>query len=209
MRTRTFVLISILICQQSFGQSKRPKVKNIITAENIATENTIINEFLDVELKKDRYKNYNGYDFFIIEEALKKMKPLSDYEFNLKYKDSWGKSINNWILDTIQIKDLKIQLEKEEVYHWKVSDFKNIKVDFYKYEQLRTIINTGAYINLPKRLIIFLSRPLIINENNALISFDIGNGTLGNSAITHFTVLMTKENGKWNEKEYYQDGVFY
>lgn len=173
------------------------------------TENNIVNDFFDAELKKDRYKNYKGYEIFIIEEAIKKSKPLSAYEFNLKYKQSWGKSIENWLLDTVQIKKIKFEIEKEEVYHWRASDFKSTKVNFYKYEELRTIINTGAYTKLPKRLIIFLSKPLIINESNALISFDIGNGELGNSAITHFTVLMEKANEKWEENEYFHDGVFY
>ncbi|WP_293871101.1 hypothetical protein [Flavobacterium sp.] len=180
------------------------------TKKNLTViESDITNHFLKTELDKERYKNYNGYDIFIIEEALKKMKPLSDYEFNLKYKDSWGKSIKNWILDTIQVKDLKFKLEKEEVYHWKISDFKIKKVSLYKNEELMTIINTSAYTNLPKRLIIFLSKPLILNDNNALISFDIGNGELGNSAITHFTVLMEKVNNNWEEKEYFHDDVFY
>ena len=205
------ILLFFLFILSCSAQKKDTMVKSETSSmETNLTEieSNIVNDFLDFELKKDRYKNYKGYEFFIIEEALKKMKPLSDYEFNLKYKDSWGKSIKNWILDTIQIKDLKLKLEKEEVYHWKTSDFKNTKVNFCKYEELRKIINSGAYTRLPKRLIIFLSKPLIIDKSNALISFDIGNGALGNSTITHFTVLMKRVNKVWTEKEFYNDGVF-
>jgi hypothetical protein len=172
------------------------------------TDGNIINDFIDFELKKDRYKNYKGFEIVVIEEALKKMKPISVYEFNLKYKESWGKFIDHWILDSLQVKKIKLELDKEVIYHWKVSDFKNIKVSLLKYEELRTIINTSAYINLPRRLIIYLSRPLIIDEKNAFISFEVGNGQLGFGSITHFTVLMRKVNNKWEQNDYYEDGVF-
>lgn len=204
------ILFSLLISCSAKKNDANYNAKTNSNQSNLSEmESCIIDEFLDAELKKDKYKNYRKHEIFIIEEALKKMKPLSDYEFNMKYKDSWGKSIENWILDTIQIKDIKLKLKNEEVYHWKISDFKNKSVNFYKYEELRIIINTGAYTKIPKRLIIFLSKPLVLNKNNALISFDIGNGELGNSSITHFTVLMKKANDKWEEKEYFYDGVFH
>jgi hypothetical protein len=57
-------------------------------------------------------------------------------------------------------------------------------------------------------LIIYLSRPLIIDEKNAFISFEVGNGQLGFGSITHFTVLMRKVNNKWEQNDYYEDGVF-
>ena len=184
--------------------------KDLISIESkiTETEGNIINDFLEVELEKDRYKNYKDAEIVVIEEVLKKTKPISVYEFNLKYKESWGKFINNWILDTLQIKKIKLDIENEELYYWKVSDFKNIKVSLLKYEELRTIINTGAYSNLPPRLIIYLSKPLIIDENNALVSFEIGDGQFGFASINHFTVLMKKVNNKWEQSDLYYDGVF-
>jgi hypothetical protein len=81
-------------------------------------------------------------------------------------------------------------------------------VSLLKDEELRTIINTGVYVNLPSRLLIYLSKPLIIDENNAFISFEIGNGQLGFASINHFTVLMKKVNNNWVIFEYFYDGVF-
>ena len=217
MRTITFVIISLFIYQQSIGQFTRPKKPDSVKIENnlTETESIIITQFLDTELKKDRYKNYNGHEIYIIEEALKKTKSIDTYLYSLEEWKSMNRinkqrdSENIYFLDSLAIKKLRLKLEKEQIYHWKVSDFKSMKVNLYKYEQLRTIINTGAYVNLPKRLIIFLSKPLIIKENKALISFDIGNGELGNSAITHFTVLLRKVNDEWKDCGHYQDGVFY
>jgi hypothetical protein len=173
------------------------------------TEINIINDFLDTELKLDRYKNYIEYDYFVIKEALKKTKALYAYQFTYNEYYNYQFEKQHWILDSIQIKKLRSDLESEKQYLWKKPDFKSIKVNILEYEELRTIINTGAYLNLPKRLIIFLSRPLIVDDDYALLSFDIGNGDLGNNNITHFTVLMKKERLKWIAKYYFEDGVYY
>jgi len=217
MRTITFIIISLLIYQQSAGQSTRSKVSDSIpTEQNLtATENTLVNVFLEAELKKDRYKYYKEYELFIIEESVKKTKSIDAYLYSLTEWKSMNRiskisdSQNMYFLDSLQLQKINRALQKEQVYHWKVGDFNNLKVGLYKYEELRTIINTGAFVNLPKRLIIFLSKPLIINENNALISFNIGSGEIGNSIISHFTVLLRKENNEWNDSGYYEDGVYY
>jgi hypothetical protein len=217
MRTVTFTIISLLIHQQSVGQSTRPKVSDSVTTEQnlTVTENTLINVFLDAELKKDRYKYYKAYELFIIEESVKKTKAIDTYLYSLEEWKSMNRidkgadSQNLYFLDSLQLQKINRELEKEQIYHWKVSDFRNLKVSLYKYEELRTIINSGAYINLPKRLIIFISKPLIINENNTLISFNIGNGESGNNIINHFTVLLRKENNEWKDSGHYEDGVFY
>lgn len=115
---------------------------------------------------------------------------------------------NQYFLDRLRIKKLKIELEKEELYHWKVTDFRNIKVSLLKYEELRTIINTAAYSKFSSRMVIYLSKPLILNENNAFISFEVGDGQLGFHSINHFTVLMRKIDNKWEQSNYYYDGVY-
>ena len=119
-----------------------------------------------------------------------------------------GDPQNKYFLDTLQINKIKSELENEEIYHWKVSDFKNIKVNLLKYEELRTIINTTAYTNFSSKMIIYLSTPLIIDENNAFLSFEIGNGQRGFQSINHFTILMIKVNKKWMQSDYFYDGVF-
>jgi len=187
--------------------TNKPKEQTNDNNSNLTKiEKTIVNDFLDKELIKERYKNYKDFEIIVIEEALIKTKPLADYEFNYKYKNSWGSSIKEWIIDSLQIKKIKNQLKNEDVYHWKVSDFKNLKVKILKHEELRKTTNTGEY--LQNNLIIYLSKPLIIDKNNVLISFEIGDGGFGFYPITHFTVLMRKINNKWVENGYYEDGVF-
>lgn len=196
-----FVVISLYY---SCAVHNKPVQKNHNELTQI--EKNIIDAFLDAELDKERYYRFKNYKYVVIEEALKKSKPLSDYEFNYKYKNSWGSSITEWILDSLQIKKLQVEIENEEVYHWKVVDFKKDIAYTFKFEELRKTTNTGEY--LQNRLIIYLSRPLIIDENNAFISFEIGNGDLGFYPITHFTVLMRKKENKWVESGFYEDGVF-
>lgn len=217
MRTIIFVIISLLIYQQNVGQSTRPKKSDSVKIENnlTETESTIINIFLDTELKKARYKNYNGYEVFIIEEALKSIVSIDSYSYSLQeWKimnriNKLSDSDNIYFLDSLQIEKLRLELEKELLYHWKASNFKNIKMGVYKYEELKMITNTGAFLNLPKRLIIYLSKPLIINKNNVLISFHIGNGEIGFNSINHSTILLRRVNDEWKESAHYEDGVFY
>ncbi|MEZ4878121.1 MAG: hypothetical protein R2805_11290 [Flavobacterium sp.] len=67
-----------------------------------------------------------------------------------------GEIYYRWILDSLQIKKIKDEIENEEVYHWKESDFKSIKTTMLKYEKLREIIKKGTWFNVTKRLIIFI-----------------------------------------------------
>ncbi|NHM04009.1 hypothetical protein [Flavobacterium celericrescens] len=199
-------LIVLIMFIYSCSTNKPKEQTNDNNSNLTKIEKTIVNDFLDKELIKERYKNYKDFEIIVIEEALIKTKPLADYEFNYKYKNSWGSSIKEWIIDSLQIKKIKNQLKNEDVYHWKVSDFKNLKVKILKHEELRKTTNTGEY--LQNNLIIYLSKPLIIDKNNVLISFEIGDGGFGFYPITHFTVLMRKINNKWVENGYYEDGVF-
>ena len=218
MKKSIYFLILLLSYSCSIQKSNtlnNKKTDQISTESKlIETEGNIVNDFIDVELKKDRYKNYKDSEIVVIKEALKKYKSIEAYQYS---HDEWismdrinkiGNIDNKYFLDTLQIKKIKLELENEEPYDWKLSDFKNIKVSLLQYEELRTIINTGAYSNLPPRLIIYLSKPLIIDENNALVSFEIGDGQLGFASINHFTVLMKKVNNKWEQSDQFEDGVF-
>lgn len=176
------------------------------------SENSIVNDFLDAELKNELYKKYKDYKIVIIEDAGNGIKSLNAYEYAYKDFHSNVKNVTlednlrlGWILDSIEIKKYREKIVNIEPYEWKVTDFKNIKVELLKFEELRKTTNTGKY--LKNNLIIFLSRPLLIDENNALLSFEIGNGDLGFNSITHFTALMKKKNDKWEVKTNYWDGV--
>lgn len=208
MKNIIVVLLSSLLFSCS---TKKTEIQNngSVSERQPELEYKITNDFLAVELKRERYKPYKHFELVVIEEVVKKARSINAYEYSYTnfYKNE--KERDYWILDSMQIKKIQSAVASEKQLYWKKSDFKTINVTLLKYEELRTIINTGAYVNFPKRLLLFLSKPLIIDQNNAFISFDIGNGTSGNNAITHFTVLMEKQGTRWLAKGYFEDGVFY
>lgn len=206
MKKILLIAVLLLLHSCSIFKSKEQISKNNLNLSE--AEKTIVNDFLDGELKKERYKSYKDFEIVIIEEALKKMQPISDYEFNYKYKESWGKFIDHWILDSLQVKNIKIELEKEDIYHWKVSDFKNLNVSLLKYDLFLEKINSNKKMFKKSGFVIFLSKPLIIYDNNAFISFDFSNCNYLCNGINHLTILMRKVNNKWVENGYYEDGVF-
>lgn len=176
------------------------------------SENSIVNDFLDAELKNESYKKYKDYNIVIIEDAGNGIKSLNAYEYAYKDFHSNVKNVTlednlrlGWILDSLELKKYREKIINIESYEWKVTDFKNIKVKLLKFEELRKTTNTGKY--LKNNLIIFLSSPLLIDKNNALLSFEIGNGDLGFNSINHFTALMKKKNDKWEVQTSYWDGV--
>jgi|GEM_PF-3216720 len=206
MKKFFFILLTILFlsCSTKKQQTTKPFIENNLTE----IRSNIVNDFLDFELKTDRYTAYKNYDYIIIKEALKKRKSILAYEFSYNEFYKRERNRNYWILDSIQIQNIKSDLANEEIYIWKISDFKKIKVNLLKYEELKEIIKLNDYSKIEKNLIIYLSTPLIIDKDNALISFEIGNGSLGFNSITHFTVLMKNKNGKWVKDAYFEDGVF-
>jgi hypothetical protein len=200
-----FSIIMITSCR-----SQIDIIQNNLTKE----ENSIVNNFLDSELKNQLYKKFNGYEIVIIEDAGNGIKSLNAYEYaysdfhlNVKNITPEDNLRLGWILDSLEIKKYREKIINIDPYVWKVTDFKNIKVKLLKFEELTKTTNNGRY--LKNNLIIFLSRPLLIDKNNALLSFDIGNGDMGNYSITHFTVLMQKVDEIWAQRYYYEDGVFY
>lgn len=210
MKKIILIAIITLLCSCSIHTQQGQTHKNVDDLSKI--ERTIINTFLDAELSKERYIKFNNYRYIVIEEALKEMKSIDTYlysldEWNVMNKIKKSEDVKNmYFLDTLQINKIKNNLKNEDDYHWKVTDFKTIKVSLLKFEELRKNTNTGKYLG--NNLIIYLSRPLIIDNNNALVSFEIGKGDVGFYPITHFTVLMRKENNKWVINGYYEDGVY-
>jgi hypothetical protein len=208
---RNLMLLSlffILSCSTRKNEKTNQLIQNI-PPQLSQLETNIVSDFLNAEFATDRYKNYRNLEIVVIEESLKKSQSIKAYELNFNYKDSWGKFINEWILDSIQLKKVKSELINEPIYYWKISDFKNYKVSLMNNKTLINIINSGEYINLSKKLILYISRPLIINENNILISFNIGSSRLGYTSINHYTALMSKVNKKWVIRASYDDGVYY
>lgn len=170
-------------------------------------ERNIMNDFLNLELKKEKYKNYRDYPICILNEGSNRPSPLIIYKYcyderNLKIRSSTNK---DWILDEYQINNIKDTINKNK-YIWRKTDFKNLNVSFVNYNELNDAINKNNYLKYSKKLIIKLSIPLIINKNNALIAFSSKDGWFGYSTIDRFVTLLKKnKDGNWEIDSYYYD----
>ncbi|MFV5701486.1 hypothetical protein ACM55F_06400 [Flavobacterium sp. XS2P12] len=168
------------------------------------TESEIINDFLEIELEKDRYKPYKNYRLCFIKEGISKLSSLLIYEYcytdrNLPIKNSTN---NDWILNEVQIKNIKDTLITK-THHWNVSDFTTITVSIIEHSELTKSIKENNYTKFSETLILNLSTPLLINDKNAFITF---NANLGWKTMDRFTALLKKnKEGKWEIDSYYYD----
>ncbi len=199
-------LIGLLLIVSCKSQQSGPAQAAIENTHLSETASSIINDFLAQELQNSRYNAYRDYHRVAIRESIVQSKSLSDYAFNYEYKNSWGKFINEWVLDSIQIQKLQSTLKVEAPFHWRAEDFKSVAVRILESAEIRNSIRTGNYLR--KTLVIHLSKPLMIDKNNALLSYDILNCEWVCRGISHSTVLMRKVGEKWAPHSYYEDGVF-
>jgi hypothetical protein len=176
-------------------------------------ESNIVNDFLNRELASETLKYYYNLEIILIEEAGNGIENLVVYEYAYKDFHSDGNKVTaevnerlGWILDTIQIKNLKNKYIDKKQYHWKSSDIKNFKVNIMKKETFRNIIRSSEYIKLPEKIVIYITKPLMIDNNSALISFRSGSSRLGFTTINNYTALMKKVNKKWLIRANYWDG---
>jgi hypothetical protein len=211
---KKILLIVVLMFIYSCSLYKQRKQNNNNDDNLSEIEKTIVNDFLDEELKKERYKSYKDFKIVLIVEALKTMKSIDTYlysldEWNTMNKINKSEDVKNmYFLDTIQTNTIKSKILNEEIYQWKESDFNNLKMSLLKYNHFREKINSKKTMFEKEGFVIFLSKPLIIDNNNALISFDFLNCNYLCNGINHSTILMRKVNNKWVENGYYEDGVF-
>lgn len=209
MKKALFIGIGFLILSCSVQTKNQPSeaIIPIVKESKITkTENDIITDFFGIELKKDRYKPYKDYPICIIKEDIGRLSSLKIYEYCYNDRDLPIKSSTNkdWILNEVQIKKIKDTYNNNERHDWEVSDFTTLNVSILESSELIKSIKESTYIKLPKRLIIYLSTPLIIDTNNAFISFDCGSSSSGFKTIERFTALMKKnKNGKWEIDSYY------
>jgi len=221
MKNLLYAVLSLILfsCSAKKIESKnrivQPQELLKTTPEILSEENNIVNDFLQIELTSDKYKSMENLEIVLIEEAKKEITNLDTYEY--AYKDWHSYNIATaddnirlgWILDSIQIRELRNNYKNDNEYHWKSSDIKNYKVTIMKHDSLTNIIKSGSYAEMPEKLILYISRPLIINKNNAFISFASGSSRFGFGEITHLTLLMKKVNEKWVQGPGYNDGVLH
>jgi hypothetical protein len=176
-------------------------------------ESNIVNDFLNIEFASETLKYYYSLEIILIEEAGNGIENLIAYEYAYNDFHSDEKKATaevnerlGWILDTIQIKDLKNKYSNKKQYHWKSSDIKNLKVNIMNKETFSNIIRSSEYIKLPEKIVIYITKPLMIDNNNALVSFRSGSSRLGFTTISNYTALMKKVNKKWEIRAGYWDG---
>ncbi|MFM2213970.1 MAG: hypothetical protein RL427_1233 [Bacteroidota bacterium] len=210
----TLITLTIISCKspQLFSENS---AKNAMKENELTTsEKEIINEFLALELAKDLYSKYRNLEIFVIEEALKKSQLVDAYHYSIGEWNSMNQikkseDLNKlYFIDSIQLNNIKKEIAFETPYLWKESDFNFIKTKMVKHEALRSMINARNKEMVTMKPILDLSRPLLINDSNALISFEMGNFQGVYNSTAHFTVLLRKINHKWVEYGYYEDGVF-
>jgi hypothetical protein len=175
-------------------------------------ERNIVNDFLDIELASERYKNKINNEIIVIENAGNGIENLLAYEYAYRDFHSYGNKATaednerlGWILDSLQIKELKNKYSDKKEYHWKGSDIKNFKVNIMKNDTLRNYLKKDRFLELSEKLILFIKKPLMIDENNAFISIYSREGFLGTN-LDNYTALMNKTNGKWKKGASYWDG---
>jgi hypothetical protein len=216
MRNLFLLSLFILLSCSTRKKDNTNQITQNIPPQLSQEEINVTNDFLDAELASDSYKYYKNLELVLIEEAGNGTGCLFVYEYAYKNWHSFGENGTlqdnerlGWILDTVQVKELKSKYINAESYNWKISDIKNHRVSLMKNKTLINIIKSGEYINLPEKLILYLTKPLIVDKYNALISLNIGSSRLGYSSMNHYTALMKKVNDKWVLSASYDDGVYY
>ncbi|MBE0393899.1 hypothetical protein HNQ02_003668 [Flavobacterium sp. 7E] len=211
----------IAIFTSCTSQKKTPKIKETQPLTQLQSlvdtltieEKNIVNDFLDIELASERYKSYNNLEIIMIEDAGNGIENLLAYEYAYRDFHSDGNEATaednqrlGWILDSIQIKELKNKYSDKKEYHWKSSDIRNFKVNIMKNDTLRNYLKKDRFIELSEKLVLFIKKPIIIDENNAFISITARKGFLFGSVFNNYTTLMKKTNRKWKTGASYWDG---
>lgn len=214
MKHLLIILIFSLISSCSVNKKSlinQSKINSVEVENKISNnEKKIINEFLKIQFSKDKFKNYSRLPITLIKEELGIMYSLGVYEKCYSERNLAIQSVTKreWILDSIQIQKLKSRLKNVKKYSWKKEDLYLENLVLITENDLQKSIRESTYIELPKQLIIYLSKPLIIDENNVFISFKSGDSSLGFMPIENFTVLMKRINGKWFFDNYYFGNIY-
>ena len=206
-----FNLSSCISNKQTNDVLKKSNLTEIKKVDSLSKdEYELVNDLLDTQLSSERYLGRGKkLEIILIEEAGKHSWSIKGYEFCLNNKRSFGIGISKWPIDSVQLKNLKNEFEKEEPYFWKMKDIKTYKVTISTDEEFRNIIKKAEYINKPEKIILYISRPYILNDNYGFIFFNSGSSIMGFNTIERFYVLMKKEKGKWIKDGFYEDGVYH
>ena len=171
----------------------------------------IVYDFLQTELKQERYKNYpiSSYDWCLVGDT---GYLIGDYEAEYKQIKMASKNFvrdSYFPIDSISIERIKKKNESLNFAPWEVNDFPNYNFKIIKQELIRDNIKSGVYTDIRPMLVISISVPLFINKNLFIIGFTSQDTKLGSEMIRYFSALMVRKNGKWEKKYEYFNGVYY
>ncbi len=203
-----FNLCSCISKKQTNTNLEKVQLTEIKKEVNLSKdEYDLVNDLLDAQFTSGRYKNEQYIDKVLIQDSGDYWWSLQGYEFCLKFKQECHLQKENTPIDSIQLKKLKIKLTQEKPYNWKTKDIKNYKVKLMTAYDFANSIKKAEYIGRPEKLILYISKPYILNENFGFVYFNSGASNTGFTNIERIYVSMKKENGKWVKNNYYQDGI--
>lgn len=219
MKYTIFIILGLLLLSCSAKKNEKNKIAFLseesekVVLENLSNDETnIVNDFLDFELASERYKNKINNEIIVIEDAGNGIENLLAYEYAYRDFHSYGNKGTaednerlGWILDSLQIKELKNKYSDKKEYHWKSSDIKNFKLSIMKDDTLRNYLKKDRFLELSEKLVLFIKKPLMIDKENAFISIYSREGFVGHN-IDNYTALMKKTNGKWKIGASFWDG---
>lgn len=195
---KKIVILCLILC--SFSCSTRK------------IEKQIVNDFIDEQLATTRYKPYTNMEIILIKEAGNGKNALSIYEKSYNERNKSWNTIDNWVIDSLEIATLKRKLNAKKEFFWKKSDFINIHPSIISNEEfMKNSILEYHYSRVTQlKLCLTISKPLIVKKGYAILYYDSGSSSYGiMGSIEHFAVLMKKTKGKWIKNTYYYDGFFY
>lgn len=169
-------------------------------------ETNIANDFIQEQLLSPRYLSHKNAGIILVKEAGNGINSLNCYEKEYQNKNRLDSRSNIWILDSLGINNLKRTYKNVRGYYWKESDFRNLKFAIMDSETNRQNFKKMYYVDSTEKLILYISKPLIIKNNYAFIAFHSFD-YLG-STIEMFTVLMKKVDKKWQAETFCYDNSY-
>lgn len=170
-----------------------------------------VNDFLELELRKERYKNYptTSYDWCLVENY--NNVPVGKYENDYKSLNKGQDPLfmkTYFPIDSLEIEKIKLKYSKTEIPLWETKDFPNFNFKIIKYQLISDNIKSGKYLEIKPMLVIIVTLPLFINKNKCIIGFRTMETKLGGEVIDHSLVMMVRKKGKWEKIYDYYDGYY-
>ncbi len=197
MKRLIFICIFLIVYGSADGQPAHVFLHDSAAFKISPLEKQIINDFLETELQKQKYIPYRDRTC-VIEEALSELSPLIFYEASYQWKDRPVRISTNeeWLLNLKQVEQLKAVYANRQKYQWTSFDFSGfdpIMIEPALFDNIKKGPKTIFY----KSMIIRLSRPLIVDENHAFVSYVCVGNLVSFQYLENCAVLLKRHNGKW------------